>query len=606
MSGSKKSGGRWLVVGGGWILAVSIAAAPAQEAPPETTTPRPDAGQAVTSAAGALLKAVTGTKQYTASAFLHVAVERPHVAFAEAEGLSRDNYEVYKRTQEQLLKSPLVLCAALRPFADQDGSLVEPQKFSVLEDSTDKIAWLKNNIRVTFPGDAEIMEVSLSGSDREELPILVNAVVDAYLQEVMDSEHRRKRERLVAVQAAYAEKTIEVRKERAQLESLARVLGTVSDETLALKMQLAVQELAAYRSEHLRVLLERDRARMELTLQETMLDGVHDMEIPDFEVDAVAQSDPVLGQVINRLRREVMFLRGQALKSGDPSVPSVWPESRLCPPGKFELSISSARWLPMLHGDASFPDPPGLDLGSLPKPFENELSPDYFEQSAPELPFTEDTPPSIEDVTGAKLFAIDEPTIRSPLADAPPAGETPRLELPALPPPLPPVPPAPESRGEQTPELPAPPEPPPVTTPPGVIAPGLPVPLEPRHESPESIRRQLAAVEEELRQVRDEMRQRIRDARRVELTKAIHRAQIEVAFLTAREQRLAGEVKSKQQEAEDLGQRSIEMEMKRSHIEQLEKVLYALAEDKEKLAIEIEAAPRVRILSRAEVPLGAD
>ncbi len=51
---------------------------------------------------------------------------------------------------------------------------------------------------MSFPGDAEIMEVSLTADDPAEAATLVQAVVDAYLREVVNTDADRKRHGLAS------------------------------------------------------------------------------------------------------------------------------------------------------------------------------------------------------------------------------------------------------------------------------------------------------------------------------------------------------------------------------------------------------------------------
>ena len=155
---------------------------------------------------------------------------------------SRPGLRSTRATQQQLVPSRFVLLAALRK--------PEVAKLPVIqyeEKNGDPVEWLMGRISVGFPGRAEIMEVSLTREDPKEAAALVQAVVDAYMKEVVNAEQDLKRNRLSELDRAYVEKETEVRSKREDLKKLAEQLGTSDTETLTLKQKLALEELTIYR-----------------------------------------------------------------------------------------------------------------------------------------------------------------------------------------------------------------------------------------------------------------------------------------------------------------------------------------------------------------------
>ena len=75
----------------------------------------------------------------------------------------------------------------------------------------DAVRWLIEQIKVEFPGDAEIMTVSCTRNDPDEAQTLVKAVVDAYMVEIVNHEQDLRRERfseLERVLASYEQKLV--------------------------------------------------------------------------------------------------------------------------------------------------------------------------------------------------------------------------------------------------------------------------------------------------------------------------------------------------------------------------------------------------------------
>jgi uncharacterized protein involved in exopolysaccharide biosynthesis len=100
---------------------------------------------------------------------------------------ARVDSDDYQKTQMALLRSRLVLNAALR----------EP---SVANLPTDPVAWLEREIRIESPDRSEIVRVSLTGDDATLCEVIVNAVVKAYLAEVVDKEKKRRKEHVDELQ----------------------------------------------------------------------------------------------------------------------------------------------------------------------------------------------------------------------------------------------------------------------------------------------------------------------------------------------------------------------------------------------------------------------
>ena len=249
--------------------------------------------------------------KYTATALLMVRFEPPTVAGVApiaAQEWTRDRFEIYKATQQQLLGCRFVLSAALRkPAVAQLPAIRHSQR------SGDPVRWLKSKLRVTFPGDAEIMEVSLTADDPNEAATLVQAVVDAYMQEAVNAEVDRKRLRLSELDRAVAEKEQDIRARREKLKKLATELGTSTTENLTLKQRLALEELSMYRQELRKLqgdlrLHERDLAVQKSMLQDAGKENAEmRQEIRRLETQVAVETKQAkdLEKQVQGMRREV-------------------------------------------------------------------------------------------------------------------------------------------------------------------------------------------------------------------------------------------------------------------------------------------------------------
>lgn len=170
------------------------------------------------------------------------------------------DYERFKRTQAELVKTDVVLRAALVSDFSRQLPSVKRQ--------TDPVTWLRDSLSITFPNDAELMCIALSGDDPEELPLLVNAVVVAYLREVVDAERSARVERLSQLDKAYTQTEAELRDTMNVFRVLASGLGTGDEEPRARRRHILLanhmekqREVARFREEAHRIEIERDVQR---------------------------------------------------------------------------------------------------------------------------------------------------------------------------------------------------------------------------------------------------------------------------------------------------------------------------------------------------------
>jgi len=195
--------------------------------------------------------------KYKAQARLLVAARPPMVLFHTVETEGKEDYKRYQNTQQALVKSQLALNAALR---DREVS-----RYRLVRDQVDPIRWLQDNLNVEFIAESELMEISLTGEDPQELAGLVNAVKKAYIDEVVNRDIKMRTARfdqLKKLRAQYGELLRERREalrklsEPATSDDRRRVTGLERPELLSLQESLWRQ----------RIDLQLDRARAESRL----------------------------------------------------------------------------------------------------------------------------------------------------------------------------------------------------------------------------------------------------------------------------------------------------------------------------------------------------
>ncbi len=234
---------------------------------------------------------------YTAEHYLRVSPQVRQIVFDASGPGRRTDFGLYRNTQEQLIRSPFVILEALR-----DPAVGQLKTIRELESNReDPVAWLQRNIRVAFPGGSEIMRVSLSGQDPQEVTQLVLAVVNAYLREVVHVEQQENRRRLDDLDRLFAQRETDLRAERGELRKLAEQLGAAESDTLTFKAERTLEEYAALRQQQMRVQFELLRTQGELAAQQGSLERLDETQVSDVMLAMYAKDDSSSRQLADQL-----------------------------------------------------------------------------------------------------------------------------------------------------------------------------------------------------------------------------------------------------------------------------------------------------------------
>ncbi len=180
---------------------------------------------------------------FTAYALLKIDENTPRLVFSTAEG--EDDFFTFRQTQTALVKSRFVLNAALRRPGVSD--------LKTLRGIAHPVEWLQEQLKVGSYNSPEILQIALSGENPEELAALVNAVKDAYLDEVVLADRKKRIARVSELEQIYNDTEEKVRKKEERVEQLARQLGTGDSAALSIKHQMALEQISLLRREHARV-----------------------------------------------------------------------------------------------------------------------------------------------------------------------------------------------------------------------------------------------------------------------------------------------------------------------------------------------------------------
>jgi capsular exopolysaccharide synthesis family protein len=244
--------------------------------------------------------AVTPTT-YTARTLLHVASIHP-VIIQETPEVKTD-FSSYQRTQVALVKSRPVITAALRS--------PKVQGLVMVQNKADPVTWLEKQLKADYTVAPEILRITLAGEQPDELLLLVAAVREAYLSEMVNKEQNRRLARLEQLKKLYGEFDGSLREKQRALRNLADDLGSRDSRLLALRQELALKELAAVQAEYLQTQSQLRKDRLELQALPDRDKLVAALTYLEALVEEQLRKDSVYDQAareIERFRRDLALL----------------------------------------------------------------------------------------------------------------------------------------------------------------------------------------------------------------------------------------------------------------------------------------------------------
>jgi polysaccharide biosynthesis transport protein len=229
------------------------------------------------------------TPQVTATAVLQVSADKSNVLAASQNIEAAAGFDVYKKTQRQLLRSPIVLRSVLQHNSISGLPLVLQQ--------SDPLAWLQDCVRVTYPDEAEIMNISVRCDDQRTAERLVDTIVEVYLNEVVYAERQEKSNRITHLSNAVTETEASLRKKRDELRTLADTMGTGDSQALTLAQKNTVELYSALSKQLNQVEFDLKRAQRARQIGAGAAPAQPDASVgvSDEEMEAAAAGDLIIG-----------------------------------------------------------------------------------------------------------------------------------------------------------------------------------------------------------------------------------------------------------------------------------------------------------------------
>jgi capsular exopolysaccharide synthesis family protein len=249
--------------------------------------------------------------KYTAQALIQVS-PKPRGGAYESES----DFQNFQRAQASLVKRPSVLRAVLA--SPEVGQLSEVRA------QDDAPTWLAKNLAADFQEAPELMRVSLSGDYPEDLAVILNEVVRAYLREYAAKEKAKAAVAIKQLQEGYQTCAERLREQRANFAQRLEAAGLEDPKAAAARHQAALQQLAGAQTKELTLRLDLTGLEVQLAAQLAQLKTPSALVVSDLAIDEAFKKEAVVKKQfealekaeddIQKARKRTVPGRGDALK----------------------------------------------------------------------------------------------------------------------------------------------------------------------------------------------------------------------------------------------------------------------------------------------------
>ena len=267
---------------------------------------------------GALMAALVwwaAPAKLTAIALLELASVKPSEDYDLTKSRGRtEDFDTYRASQLSKIKSHYVLSSALR----QQGIA---ELASVKAEQSAPAAWLQSELEVVFAErEGELMRVSLKLENGNDAKLLVDAVIDAYIEDVVLEEKLNRKRTLGQLKDAHKTIMDQVKRDKEDYRNLAKQYGASESEYASVDRELAFAQLHLLRKE--RETLNMRKMDVELALQLLKVAGNDDARIGAAVSEQMA-SDPKIQYLQSRQMNIEARLTEERMRAKRQDAPSI-------------------------------------------------------------------------------------------------------------------------------------------------------------------------------------------------------------------------------------------------------------------------------------------
>ena len=248
---------------------------------------------------------------YEAQGLLRVRMVDNQLLGATNGRVSQQEYEVFKQTQSALLRSPFVLTATLRD--------PKVQALPLIQEQANPIEFLSDELKASYSAKSELLTLSMRGQDKNEVITIVDAVLDAYQEEVQQSERNDKFVRLQALEKQFRDNQRTMREVSEDLYKLAEELGTSDSEEAKIQQDIETSALAAIDRRRQKVREQFDELQTQLVMLQTVSRN-RSVDPHPYDIETLLEQDKqyaVLKEEYDYYESQ-MVSAGQTMKSTSP------------------------------------------------------------------------------------------------------------------------------------------------------------------------------------------------------------------------------------------------------------------------------------------------
>ena len=171
-------------------------------------------------------------------AYLQVETEEASNIFDAGSGrVNPKEFTIFQQTQLTLLKSQFVLKAALgrRDIAELNA---------VMSHRPNELTWLNEGLKVAFPGESKILMLKYEGQENpEEMKKVVDAVIDAYQQEVVFADRTTKTEMHRSMEGLYKQINAQLKEKIDRVQTLREELGGADSPSASAELNMIIRDI---------------------------------------------------------------------------------------------------------------------------------------------------------------------------------------------------------------------------------------------------------------------------------------------------------------------------------------------------------------------------
>lgn len=219
------------------------------------------------------------------------------------------DYEIEKQTQAALIRSPFVLNAALREPGISQLRLVRDEPWFGTRDNP--IAWLERQLKVEYAQGSEVLRLAMRERHPDELKKLLNAVTDAYMQEIVDAQRIERSEKLRKLRDRYSRLQKNIESQYEEIGTLAATYGSPESESVKIRIQMGHRELATIDRQRMMLDQEYFEAFDNLRMVQQKMAAASSAQVRDWELEDMLRQYPQY----QMLEQNLMQLQ-QAVKLG--------------------------------------------------------------------------------------------------------------------------------------------------------------------------------------------------------------------------------------------------------------------------------------------------